>query len=782
MNRITLEETLRSLDSAFRECRLDDAEKILRDGIENAGNCHDTEAEIYLLNELIGFYRDCGRFPESLSAANRAKKLFESNGDTESISYATTLLNCANASRAAGNFDDAFAEYDKVRELYSRLLPETDDRVASFYNNIALLYQETQQWEEACKCLNHALSLVRAQNDETRIAISCSNLAVSLLQLDETDKALKLLKEADEILAGRTPSDFHYSAVLAGFGDAYFHLGDYLKTADYYEKALSEIALHMSRNNFYSIVSEKLEKAYSLAETERPKLNGLQLAKRYYKAFGEPVLNRNFADILPFLAVGLAGEGSDCLGYDDEASHDHDFGAGFCIWADDSLPEEKFTQLCSAFSTLPDEFMGIKRVTTPNAASRTGVFRISDFFCRFTGVSGVPETESQWLDADESLLRAVCSGDIFYDGSGTITKLRRRLNSGYPEAVRLRRLAQQLGLMAQCGQYNYLRMRRRGDFAAAQLYLSDFCKAAMRAAHLCRNVYAPYKKWLLRSTSELDGFDGFTADIRELLTHAPALSADFDESTDCSCILINKICRKIYKEVTGENMCNNEYLGNTAEQLAKKAEETEKHEELVRRIVQLEFQTFDKVQNIGGRAECQDNWETFNIMRSSQYLPWHDELLTRWIAEFEAADSQGRNLITEKYARMMETTDPEKFAGFRDSLPALDDDFIKIREAVISIQTEWMEEFARTYPALAAQARTIHTSDDSEQQTSYETYLRGELSVYTFELLYAYARWITELFRSQKNLSFMIMENTVRFYGYSSLDEAEKAQSKLFKW
>ena len=85
-----------------------------------------------------------------------------------------------------------------------------------------------------------------------------------------------------------------------------------------------------------------------------------------------------------------------------------------------------------------------------------------------------------------------------------------------------------------------------------------------------------------------------------------------------------------------------------------------------------------------------------------------------------------------------------------------------------------MEEFARTYPALAAQARTIHTSDDSEQQTSYETYLRGELSVYSFELLYAYARWITELFRSQKNLSFMIMENTVRFYGYTSLDEAER--------
>lgn len=772
---MNFQETIKHIDELLKNSRLDAAEKLISESISEAQRDGDTDAEKYLLNEQIGFYRDCGKFPEAISSAEKARTLFEDSGDTESISYATTLLNCANAYRAAGLYDDAFSAYNSVKKLYDKLLPANDGRIASFYNNIALLYQQTEQWDKACLCLESALALVRKENDEIRTAISCSNLAVSLLRLNNTSEALKLLEEADSILAGRSPSDFHYSAVLSGFGDAYYQLSKYQTAADYYEQALSEIELHMGRNNFYDIVSDNLEQSYEKLGGTRPKLTGLELSRKFFEAFGKPMLKRNFTEILPYVAAGLAGEGSECLGYDDEISQDHDFGAGFCIWISNDVSQETANKLQNAYDALPKTYYGIKRIETKNAKNRVGVCRTSDFLQRLIGIKRLPQTEQEWLDADEAMLSAVCSGEIFMDNCGEITSLRAALNKGYPEPVRLRRLAQQLALMAQSGQYNYIRMRKRSDFASAQLYLSKFCKCAMQAAHLCKKVYAPYEKWLVRSTSELGGFKEYADKIKKLLIYPPQTTFRFDEKTDPVCVLIQEICQKIACEASAEEfMENNVYLEKTAENLADKAASIEHHQSLVERIVQLEWQAFDKVQNIGGRASCQDDWETFSIMRRSQYLTWQTDLLENWVEEFEYAYKHGRNLITEKYARMMESTDPEKYLEIKKNLPEIPEDFIKIREAIVNIQVSWMDEFAKRYPNLASNARTIHTENDSVFQTSYETYLRGELTTYSFDMLYKYGRWITNLYKNKQNLAFMIMTETVHAYGFKSLDDAEK--------
>ncbi|MBQ8904687.1 MAG: DUF4125 family protein, partial [Oscillospiraceae bacterium] len=42
-----------------------------------------------------------------------------------------------------------------------------------------------------------------------------------------------------------------------------------------------------------------------------------------------------------------------------------------------------------------------------------------------------------------------------------------------------------------------------------------------------------------------------------------------------------------------------------------------------------------------------------------------------------------------------------------------------------------MEEFAKEFPKIAGTARSIHTEEDNEYNTSYETYLRGELGTYS---------------------------------------------------
>lgn len=769
---------LKQLDSLLHACRLDEAEAFLCEVIQKAKTSGDTDAEKTLLNEQMGFYRDCGRFPEMLDTAAKARSLFEQQGETNSIAYGTTLLNCANAYRAAGVYAKAFSAYETVQKLYNMLLPPSDGRIASLWNNLALLYQETGQWEQACRCLEQALTLVRQHaGDETRTAISCTNLAVSLLRLHRVEDALAYLMEADGILAGRAPSDFHYSATLAGFGDAYYQMGNYDKAAAYYEKALPEIELHMGQNNFYTIVSDNLAQTYEKLGTERPRLSGLELSRRFYEDFGAPMLERSFGGLLPRLAVGLAGEGSECLGYDDALSQDHDFGPGFCIWVPDDLPEEVVQQLKSAYDTLPKSYHGIRRLETSEADGRVGVCTVGGYFRRLLGLPGVPRTPEEWLTVDESMLAAACSGELFRDDGEIMTTPRRKLLLGYPRSVWLRRLAQALGRMAQCGQYNFVRMRRRGEPAAAQLYLAEFCRNAMNAAHLLRGVYAPYEKWLLRSTAALEDFGEMAEQIRALLLLPPRRETDFDEETDPACVYIREICEKIGKETAMANAIEqpeNAYLADTAKALGAKAEETEAHQADVEKIVRLEWETFDSVQNVGGRAACQDDWETFSIMRRSQYLPWDGALLKQWIAAFEQACSEGRNLITEKYARMMESTHPEEYAKIKDQLPPVSPEFMQLREAIISIQIPWMEAFAAQYPNLAARARIIHTEDDSPWETSYETYLRGELTVYPFEVLYGYGRWIVSLHQQGKNLSRMILEETVHEYGYATLEEAEQ--------
>lgn len=197
--------------------------------------------------------------------------------------------------------------------------------------------------------------------------------------------------------------------------------------------------------------------------------------------------------------------------------------------------------------------------------------------------------------------------------------------------------------------------------------------------------------------------------------------------------------------------------------------------EAVNEIVMLEWQAFDKVINEGGRAECQDDWETFSIMRQSQYETWTDDMLDSFIDDFYSANEQGWNLITEKYARMEESTAPEEYAKIKDSLPPLSNAKKAIIDQIADIQVGWMEEFAEKYPKAAGQARSIHSSEDTAVNTSYETYLRGELATYSDRTLALYGQFIVKLAGTGKNLAYMIMENTARAYGYDGLDALESS-------
>lgn len=196
-------------------------------------------------------------------------------------------------------------------------------------------------------------------------------------------------------------------------------------------------------------------------------------------------------------------------------------------------------------------------------------------------------------------------------------------------------------------------------------------------------------------------------------------------------------------------------------------------EELVQKIIEVEWNQFQMVKNEGGRASCQDDWNTFQIMRESQFINWPLEALESYAKDLMNAMDNNWNLIFEKYTRMMKSTAPQKYKELEPMLPALSAERVERMEKIIAIETKWMEEFAQKYPNLMGEARYIHTSEDKEYDTSSETYLRGELATYSETTEKLYGAFVEKLLSEGKNIIEMTYGHMVKRYGYQSIEDAE---------
>lgn len=228
-------------------------------------------------------------------------------------------------------------------------------------------------------------------------------------------------------------------------------------------------------------------------------MKGLELSEQYYKAYGEQMLQQ-FPHLVPYLAVGLIGGGSECLGYDDDISQDHDFGPGFCIFlpGEDLVSSRDEFKLERAYANLPKDFMG----HTVNHNGRHGVIRISDFLMNHIGSRDAVLPPNAFLYIEDQYLLEVVGGKLFMDNFGAMTNIRKQL-AYFPEDIRLKKLVGNLIVMSQSGQYNYERCLRRGDTGAAQLALAEFVRASIQTIYLLRKRYMPYYKWQFRGLREM---------------------------------------------------------------------------------------------------------------------------------------------------------------------------------------------------------------------------------------------------------------------------------------
>lgn len=239
--------------------------------------------------------------------------------------------------------------------------------------------------------------------------------------------------------------------------------------------------------------------------------------RRFYEMYVAELIHERFSEYEDRIAVGIAGEGSDCLGYDDAISRDHDFGTGVCLWLTDEDMARFGQALSEAYNELVDS--AERSYLTKRLRERRGVMTIHDFYSTILRIDcdteGCRMTEDEWYRLDHSCLKTATNGEIFRDDLGAFTAFRKYLLNYYPDRVWRLRIAEQLHEYASSFQVNYARCMTRGDTVAAELCRAKGIQAAMELFFLLRREYPPYYKWTYRALSDLDEEGIFSGKIRE---------------------------------------------------------------------------------------------------------------------------------------------------------------------------------------------------------------------------------------------------------------------------
>ena len=246
-------------------------------------------------------------------------------------------------------------------------------------------------------------------------------------------------------------------------------------------------------------------------------MNGIERAKDLFTSAGVPMLEKLFPEYLDKIACGIAGRGSECFGFDDEISRDHDFEDGFCLWITPETDAEIGFKLHRAYRELAGSFPRRESARSLYGSANKGVMIIDDFYRRRLGFPGAPECWQQWLYTPEYAFAEAVNGEVFRDEYGKFTEIRQKILSGIPEDVWKKKVAARAVLMAQSGQYNFARCLRHGERGAAMLALGDFVRHSASMVFLLNRRFAPYWKWALRAMKKLPRHSNIANELEELL-------------------------------------------------------------------------------------------------------------------------------------------------------------------------------------------------------------------------------------------------------------------------
>ena len=200
-------------------------------------------------------------------------------------------------------------------------------------------------------------------------------------------------------------------------------------------------------------------------------------------------------------------------------------------------------------------------------------------------------------------------------------------------------------------------------------------------------------------------------------------------------------------------------------------------EKIINEILEKEWKYFSNLNNIGGRADCQDNREDFTIMRKSQWETFNEETLLSYLEDLNSKN----NPLFQKYAQMMKYNSPEEYEKIKDILEKPSEEKTDLVNKIMFIYMEWEKEFFERYPIFSSMGRPLYSSEDDNIETSIETYLRGELLSYSEKTLSLYLDYIIDNKEKNINLAIKNMDNLAKMQGFNNSEDVESYYKNFYK-
>ena len=545
-----------------------------------------SESDEYIkaLNELGGTLKYVGYYDEAENNLKKSLEIIKKKYGDNNLAYATSLLNLTEVYRFAQKFNLLEENYKKIVKIYQDNSADNSFSYAGLCNNFGLYYQNIGDMKSAYDLHLKSLDILKNYDSEEYLleyAVTLSNLFNPCYQLGIKEKAVEYLYKAIDIFEKNVGTEHPlYSASLNNMAIYYYNERELDKAIEFFERAaeISKKTMGIDSDNYKNILSnidfikeelakntnsniseniktnERIETKESTTKEDLENIKGLELSKKYFYDIVLPGFEKNLKDILPLCAFGLVGEGSECYGYDDKLSQDHDFGPSICIWLkkDDYLKYQD--RINEILKNLPKAYLGFQELKESEwGYNRRGLLNIEDFYFKFIGSTNPPQTINDWQKIPETALATVTNGEVFIDNLGEFTKIREQLLNYYPEPIRQNKIATRLMNISQHGQYNYIRCLRRNDLVAANQCLYLFVDEAIHLVFLLNRRYKIFYKWANKALLDLKILGN---EIHKLLQDMVFAQNKIP--------YVKKICKVLADELRNQKLtdCESEFLGD----------------------------------------------------------------------------------------------------------------------------------------------------------------------------------------------------------------------------